>query len=219
LTIGEMVSGSFSDIVKPTLVGEAELHVQGKVDFSTLGPGLGNVLPSVTTDLLVDFSLSATPEEGFEIAPPQVILANVTLDLGSFVSSFAGPILNKINDILEPFDWLIGPDGFLNKRIPLLSDLAGRKITGKDLVLLFDPEHGPTVVAILDFVEQLSYLSGLVTDAASGGAGVGLNFGDLVLFGSGIANPGGAFSIGSSTSEVVPVAFRIYGRSTTSRMS
>ncbi len=208
LTIGEMVSGSFSDIVKPTLVGEAELHAQGKVDFSTLGPGLGNVLPSVTADLLVDFSLSATPSTGFHIAAPQVILANVTLDLGSFVSSFAGPILNQIHDILEPFDWLIGPDGFLNKRIPLLSDLAGHKITGKDLIQLFDPEDGPTVVAILDFVEQLSYLSGLVNDAASGGSGVGLNFGDLVLFDSpDIANPGGAFldhliDIGSGVSDL-----------------
>jgi hypothetical protein len=27
-------------------------------------------------------------------------------------------ILTKINDILSPFDWLIGIDGFLNKRIP-----------------------------------------------------------------------------------------------------
>src|SRR5262249_33676266 len=164
---------SFNDIIKPSLDGEASLHAQAKVDFSTLGEGLGNILPSVSADLLIDFGLHADPNSGFDIAPPQVILANITLDLGSFISTFAGPILNKIHDILEPFDWLIGPDGFLNKRIPLLSDLAGHTITGKDLIVFFDPDDGPAVVALLDFVQQLSYLSSLVSDAASQGANVG----------------------------------------------
>ena len=190
LTIPEMVSGSFSDIVKPTLTGEASLHAQAKVDFSTLGPDLGNVLPSVSTDLLIDFGLHADTASGFQIDPPQVVLANVTLDLGSFISSFAGPILDQIHKILSPVDWLIGPDGFLNKRIPLLSDLAGHTITGKDLIVAFDPEDGPTVVALLNFVQQLDYLSGLVSQAAGEGD-VGLNFGDLVLAGDpgNVANP------------------------------
>src|SRR5581483_9352375 len=177
------------------LTGEASLHAQAKVDFSTLGPNLGNVLPSVSTDLLVDFGLHADSTNGFQIDPPQVVLANVTLDLGSFISSFAGPILDEIHNILSPVDWLIGPDGFLNKRIPLLSDLAGHTITGKDLIVLFDPEDGPTVVAVLNFIQQLDYLSGLVSQAASEGD-VGLNFGDLVLAGDpgNISNP---FHLGS----------------------
>ncbi|MEX2149864.1 MAG: LEPR-XLL domain-containing protein [Steroidobacteraceae bacterium] len=183
LTIPEMVSGSLSEIVQPSLTGGAALRVHAVVDFSTLGSGLGNVLPSISTDILVDFLVTATPAEGITIAPPQVVFADVTLDLGSFISKFAGPILDQIGDVLDKFDWLIGPDGFLNMRIPLLSDLAGTTITGKDLITFFDPQNGPKVVAMLDFVEQLFFLIDMVEQAASEGSAM-LNFGDLVLFDS-----------------------------------
>ena len=89
---------------------------------------------------------------------------DITLDLGSFISKFAKPILDKVAAILDPLAWLIGPDGFLNKRIPLLSDLAGHTITGKDLVVMFDPEDGPKIVAFLNFVQELYYLIKLVRD-------------------------------------------------------
>src|SRR4029079_3143258 len=94
--------------------------------------------------------------------------------------SFPCPLLDKTPQLLDPLSWLIGPDGFLNKRIPLLSDLAGHTITGKDLVILFDPEDGPKIVAFLNFVDELYTLTQLVKKAASEG-NVGLNFGDLVL--------------------------------------
>ncbi|HSH22314.1 MAG TPA: hypothetical protein VK992_06850, partial [Candidatus Caenarcaniphilales bacterium] len=181
LTISEIISGSPRQIIQPQISGGAMLRVEGEVDFSTLGPDLGEVLPAIGTKILIDFPISWTPGAGLAIAAPQVVIADVTLDLGSFISKFAGPILNKVADVLGPLDWLIGPDGFLNKRIPLLSDLAGKTITGKDLVVLFDPQNGPKVVAFLDFVEQLYYLAKLVRQAASEG-NVKLNFGDLVLF-------------------------------------
>ena len=181
LTIPEMISGSLGDIIQPTLTGGAALRVHAVVDFSTLGSGLGNVLPSISTDILVDFLVTANPTDGVTIAPPQVVFADITLDLGSFISKFAGPILDQIGDVLDKFDWLIGPDGFLNMRIPLLSDLAGTTITGKDLITFFDPENGPKVVAMLDFVEQLFFLIDMVQQAAAEGS-VMLNFGDLVLF-------------------------------------
>lgn len=181
LTIPEMVSGSFSEIVQPALTGGAVLRAHAVVDFSTLGGNLGNVLPSISTDIMVDFLVEASPGSGVSINPPQVVFADITLDLGSFVSSFAGPILEDIGEVLDKFDWLIGPDGFLNMRIPLLSDLAGTTITGKDLISFFDPVNGPKVVALLDFVEQIFFLIDLVEQAASEGS-VMINFGDLVLF-------------------------------------
>src|SRR5262249_28604788 len=89
-------------------------------------------------------------------------------------------ILEQLKQILGPLDWLIGPDGFLNMRIPLLSDLAGRTITGKDLIVIFDPDDGPKIVAFLNFVQELYHLIDLVDQAANEGD-VQLNFGDLVL--------------------------------------
>src|SRR6185503_13043771 len=142
LTMAEITSSALSDIVKATLA------------FSTLGAQFAQILPSVSTKILIDFGLGWSPTGGLNVSSPQVVFADITLDLGSFISKFAGPILKTIGDILHPLDWLIGPDGFLNMRIPLLSDLAGHTITGKDLVVLFDPTDGPKIVAFLDFVQQ-----------------------------------------------------------------
>ena len=83
------------------------------------------------------------------------MIADITLDLGSFIAKFAEADPRQRRRAARPARWLIGPDGFLNKRIPLLSDLAGKTITGKDLVVLFDPDNGPKVVAFLDFVQEL----------------------------------------------------------------
>ncbi|MEX2645398.1 MAG: choice-of-anchor D domain-containing protein [Gaiellaceae bacterium] len=180
LTLAEMVSGSFRDIVKPNLIGGAVLRTEITVDFSTLSPEVARALPKVTAALLIDFVLTVNPSVGFQVGAPGVAIADIKLDLGEFISKFAAPILNGIKEVLDPLEWLIGPDGFLNKRIPLLSDLAGRTITGKDLVLLFDQEHGPSVVAFLDFVEGLYNLINLVNRAAAEG-NLQINFGDLVL--------------------------------------
>ncbi len=188
LTFSEITSSSLSEIIQPTLAGGALLRADASIDFSVLGGDFANILPKLSTKILVDFVLSWSAASGLSVGPPQVVFGDITLDLGSFISNFAGPILNKIGDILQPLAWLIGPNGFLNMRIPILSDLAGHTITGKDLVVLFDPTDGPKIVAFLDFVQTLYHLIDLVHKAASEG-NVMLNFGDLVLS---HANPGAA---------------------------
>ncbi|MEP7335491.1 MAG: calcium-binding protein, partial [Actinomycetota bacterium] len=180
LTMPELISGSPLSIFQISLTGGALLRANATIDFSTLGGDFANILPKVTAKILIDFAIKWEPGKPVSIAPPQVVIADITLDLGSFISKFAGPILDKIAAILDPLSWLIGPDGFLNKRIPLLSDLAGHTITGKDLIILFDPTDGPKIVAFLDFVDQLYSLTQLVKQAAGEG-NVGINFGDLVL--------------------------------------
>jgi len=180
LTFAELTSSALSDVIQPVLTGGALLRADASIDFSVLGGDFAHILPKFSTKILVDFVLSWSPTGGLDIGAPQVVLGDITLDLGSFISDFAAPILNKINDVLQPLAWLIGPDGFLKKPIPILSDLAGHPITGKDLVVLFDPTDGPKIVAFLDFVQQLYHLIDLVHQAASEG-NVQLNFGDLVL--------------------------------------
>src|SRR5262249_10381188 len=122
---------------------------------------------------------------------------NISLDVGSFISTFVGPILTEIHNILSPLDWLIGPSGLLNMRVPLLSDLAGKTITVVDLIPLFDPDDGPTIVKFVKAIQQLDYLSGLVAQAtADAHAGsVLLNFGSIA-----ISNPGHKTDKGFGTS-------------------
>ncbi|HET7129920.1 MAG TPA: hypothetical protein VFJ93_12675, partial [Gaiellaceae bacterium] len=180
LTLSDLLGGDLGSIFDLSIRGGADLRADAVVDFSTLGADLANILPSISTKILIDFGLSWSSSDGFHVSSPQVVFADISLDLGSFISDFAGPILQKIKDILDPLAWLIGPDGFLNKRIPLLSDLAGHTITGADLVTFFDPTDGPKVKAFLDFVLEIYHLIDLVQDAAADGH-VELNFGDLVL--------------------------------------
>ena len=183
LTFSEMTSASLSDIFKVEVSGGAELRIDAMVDFSTIDKSLGNVLPKISTDIIADFLIEAALGEGITVNAPEVAFLDVTLDLGSFISDFAGPILEAVAEVLGPLDFLIGPDGFLNKRIPLLSDLLGKTVTGKDLVVLYDPVRGPQVVAFLDFVDDLYFLATLVTDAAKEAKGdnIMINFGDVVL--------------------------------------
>ena len=179
LTFSDLASSSFSDIVHVNLSGGAALRADATVDFSTLGPDLGNILPSIHMKLLVDFGFNWSSGGDFQLSTPQVVLGDITLDLGSFISDFAAPILNQIKKILDPLSWLIGPSGFLNARIPLLSDLAGHTITGADLVEFFDPSDAPTIKAFVSFVNELYHLIDLVQQVGNGP--ILLNFGDMVI--------------------------------------
>ncbi len=180
LTFAEISRSSFGEIVKPSIEGGADLRLDAEVDFSTISENLSEVLPSITTDIYLDWDIGYNPGLPVEFDAPSVMLADISLDMGSFISDFAGPILDGVKEILEPFEFLIGPDGFFNMRIPLLSDLMGTTITGKDLIAIFAPEYSPYVVGFLDFVEQLYFLIDLVEDATAEG-NVIINLGDMII--------------------------------------
>ena len=191
LTLEDLFGGDLSQIFQPSIVGGADLRADAVVDFSTLGADFASILPSISTRILIDFGLSWDTTNGFQVSSPQVVFGDISLDLGSFITKFAAPILNEIKQVLDPLAWLIGPNGFLNERIPLLSDLAGHTITGADIVEFFDPTDAPTIQSFLSFVLELYHLIDLVQQASSEGD-VKLNFGDIVLVqgsGPGIPNP------------------------------
>ena len=191
LTLSDLFGGDLSQIVQLSISGGADLRTDAVVDFSTLGPEFGQILPSISMRILIDFGLAWDSTHGFQISSPQVVFGDISLDLGSFISQFAGPILNSIKKVLDPLAWLVGPDGFLNMRIPLISDLAGHTITGADIVEFFDPTDAPSIQAFMSFVNELYHLIDLVQQATSEGD-VKLNFGDLTLVqgsGPGIPNP------------------------------
>ncbi|HSB85601.1 MAG TPA: hypothetical protein VLD86_04800, partial [Ilumatobacteraceae bacterium] len=184
LTIPELLTQSPLDTFVFSIAGGATLFAHGELSLGGLdkssGLSLGSVLPSISADFIVNFDIGYNTQTGLDVHPPEVVLANISLDLGDFIGGFAGDVLRTIGDILDPLAWLIGPDGLLNLRLPLISDLLGHTVRIRDLINVFDPDDGPKVNAFLDFVEELYFLTDLVGDAASGATV--LNFGDLVLF-------------------------------------
>jgi hypothetical protein len=191
LTLPELISQSPLDTFVFDVQGGANLRAQATVDFSGFDTGssgglsLSHILPSISMGVMVDFSIGFSPASGLTVDPPEIALTDISLNLGSFINGFAGDVLKTIKDVLDPLAWLIGPDGLLNMRIPLISDLLGQTIRMRDLISFFDPDDGPKVNAFLDFVQELYFLTDLVKDAGSDA--FVLNFGDFILY----QKPGG----------------------------
>src|SRR5262249_57292259 len=63
LTIHDFSGAKFTDIVQPSLHGDADLSAKIRVDFQLLAdeigmPDLGNILPAVQADLIAHWDLS-----------------------------------------------------------------------------------------------------------------------------------------------------------------
>jgi Ca2+-binding RTX toxin-like protein len=183
LSFPELFSQSLDETFVVDVFGAALLRAHAQVDFSTINDDVARLLPSIGTDIIVDFSISYGPD-GLEVAEPNIGLANISVDLGDIIDGIAGDILKQVKKILEPTEWLIGPDGLLNFRIPLISDLAGTKVTIRNTLLpLFAPDDAPVVNKFLDVVEELFFLVDLIDDAAGDADGLILNFGDFIVTG------------------------------------
>ena len=183
LTLSELITQSPLETFQFEVTGAALLRAHAELSFGGLdgvtGLSLATVLPSITAEIIGNFDIGFNSQTGIILDPPEFALADISLDLGDFIGGFAGDLLNTAAEILDPLAWLIGPDGLLNFRLPLISDLLGEKIRIRDLINVFDPDNGPKVNKFLDFVEELYFLVDLVDDAEDGAAI--LNFGDFIL--------------------------------------
>jgi Ca2+-binding RTX toxin-like protein len=109
--------------VVPTLNAQADvnLRLQGKI------PVTGNtktpLLPSIGTDFNLKWQFAdANASNPANIAgfgnAPTIAFNNVTLNLGSFVSKFVGPVLGPVQDVLSPVKPVID---FLTDKLPLVA--------------------------------------------------------------------------------------------------
>ena len=189
LTIGEMASsaGRLQDVLQARATGEAHVGLGVNVNLRKFGLDSA-VLPSLGFDFEMDWVfLSADPAAGEASfgGMPDVAIRNIGLDLGSFISDFASPILGEVDKILEPLDWLLdADDGLLFRRLPVISDLAGATVTLKSLAEQLDPQA--KITPFLDAVLEVYRLVDLVADAAADAEGghLVIPFGDLVISGS-----------------------------------
>jgi len=121
LRLRDLQSGAFSfeQALDASLQASAEVNLNLVLGFSKIG-----VLPS----LEVDFNLgwNFTPDDtDLRGGVPNVAFNDVRLNLGSFFSSFAGPVLGQVQEVLGPLQPVIDA---LNTRVPVLSDLLGEDL-------------------------------------------------------------------------------------------
>ena len=121
-------TASLKDLFDLTVTADAQLGLNART--SVVG---STAIPSLVFEVIGDFDILQF--EDFRVTGPQnpqIDFQNVNLDIGSFVSNFAQPILGQVDDILEPLrpirDALIqdtkllsklGLDGFFDKKWPV----------------------------------------------------------------------------------------------------
>ncbi len=59
---------------------------------------------------------------GLTSTSPQIDFGNVELNLGSFLNDFLGPIVDRVNEVIDPVRPIID---VLTAPLPVISDLAG----------------------------------------------------------------------------------------------
>ncbi len=147
----------------------------GFSDEIDIGLGtLGSLFPSVGTDLSLQWGFGSqdifSDIVDFALALPEnaaVVIDNITLNVGSFLSDVLKPVVDIIQTIVGPFDPLLD---ILTSPIPVISDLAGQDISLLDIAAQFGYLNQ-------GLVDALTFISDLY-DTVSG---LDLNNGDLIV--------------------------------------
>jgi Ca2+-binding RTX toxin-like protein len=103
---------------------------------------------------------------------PVVEFNNITLHLGEFISTFAGPVLKGYQLIMLPTKPL---RDFLGQRLPIVSDVADQDITLIELAGLI-PKYG-------QLIQMLYQLDMAVENCNALSSDIGLNYGNFTLMG------------------------------------
>ncbi|MFM8414927.1 MAG: DUF4347 domain-containing protein, partial [Planctomycetota bacterium] len=115
---------------------------------ATVGGGINPQLGSTQLDLL-----------------PEVGLSNIKLDVGSFLTDVLKPIVSELDKAFKPFDPVLDA---LQTRIPVLSDLAGRKVELADLLATFGGPKGKAAATLIDAIIAVRELVGVVNAVPDG---------------------------------------------------
>ncbi len=134
LTLSEMFASDFSEVVQHELTAEAHANIHL---IATIGNP--DVLPSLRTDLVLHwgFGDSVLDNPGNSIDrdnPLSVEFKHVEMNMGEFFSGFAGDVLGRVKDVLDPVQPVIDA---LQARLPVISDLGGSHVTLVDLARMF----------------------------------------------------------------------------------
>ena len=160
--------------IEARLSAVADVNLNGSLK---LGSGAG--FPSVTTvfhyeQIFAQATINST--SGFSAdfgGAPRIMLENVSLDLGEFISEFITPILGQIKVITEPIEPIVN---ILTTPIPIISDFAPAPITLLDLAEAyggdkFNRKYIDAVISVINVINSIP------TDGDS----IMIGFGDFVI--------------------------------------
>jgi Ca2+-binding RTX toxin-like protein/6-phosphogluconolactonase (cycloisomerase 2 family)/PKD repeat protein len=205
LTIDQMREWDLRKLIVGTVNAGADVNLHIVTGFDEAA-----VFPSISTDLDIDWdflALDTAPEDDdagagtgtgsdddgnmFGGETPVIAFNDVTLDLGSFISGFVGPILDQIEQVLDPIMPFIN---MLTTELPVITELA--EIAGSlginvnaaadgepgvsiyDLAAMIPDSRVGFVLAVIDFARILDNVA-----SASDGEGVHINLGSFQLTG------------------------------------
>ncbi|MEG4202205.1 hypothetical protein, partial [Microcoleus sp. Pol12A5] len=182
LTFPELTSNyQLSDLLNPTLNSSANLGLQAKTSIN------GNpAIPSFDFDIGVNWPI-VNYANGELTGPqtPTVNFDNVKLNLGTFVSNFAKPIVGKISEIVKPFKPVVD---FLNADTKLVSKIGLGKFfdQNKDgkvtLVDIAGTLLGKKIdTRFLDGLKNIDNLSQLANQISTNNSGLFLDLGSYRL--------------------------------------
>jgi Ca2+-binding RTX toxin-like protein/subtilisin-like proprotein convertase family protein len=164
-------------------VFDASVNLTAQINL-LLAAEITSNLPNVSTELYAGWSLTIDTTNGLQTGLPEVEFRDITLDLGDFIGKTIGPVLDKVNEAVEPIKPVIE---FLLTEVPgvsQLSELAGKgPVTFLDMAFRQNPAAGAQTKKFVGIVNQILDISAQIA-GTSGDDTVALNFGTL-SFGSG----------------------------------
>ncbi|MBN2328533.1 MAG: hypothetical protein JXR73_15420 [Candidatus Omnitrophica bacterium] len=132
---------------------EVNLDLTAKFNEDIIPDTVASLLPSINAQFVLDWHQDFLSDEGknFDLADglELVEFRDVDIDLGSFLGDTLGPFVEKIQEITGPIQPVID---IATMRIPVLSDLAGRKITLIDIAGMTGYVNPALIYAIADII-------------------------------------------------------------------
>lgn len=173
LTLADLAGINPTDLINANLSGAANVNLNLDTSFET------GVLPSIRSDFNLDWSFDTAADQPDQFATfgntPKVAFNNVSLNLGSFFSDFARPIVKQIKGVFSPIEPVID---FLNEDLPLI---------GQSPVELAQQRTVPTNPQVTEGVKIIKALDTLL-NIPTNASDINIELGSFDLAGTDVRN-------------------------------
>ncbi len=181
ITFNELTTGNVD--VEAAIGGALRINLALRTGIA----GTGTDLPSVLGTLFFGFEAN---QDNFENAAPKFEFGNLYLDVGTYLARFLKPVVEGINEIIDPFKPIID---VINAPIPVVSDLAA--LVGEPPVTMIKLLEAATgadlgmVKAILSIIQFVGTIGDLVEQLPENDPSFQLPLGDLLGLNALAADP------------------------------
>ncbi|WP_372894369.1 LEPR-XLL domain-containing protein, partial [Stieleria sp.] len=185
LTFRELVETPVKQLFNAGISTEAYADLYLRADTDAAG------LPSISADLTLDWAIGFTSRDGrVGGGLPDVAIRDVTLDVGSFLSTAVVPVFEAFDKYVGPIEPLID---FLASPVPGLNDLSqslsGPRITFLTLGILGTSTSAQSIARarkaekVVGMLQEIFKLNKTINAAAADGNSIMINFGTFWVTG------------------------------------